>query len=349
MNAAIRQLATTAIRAPSADNSQPWQLEWDGHQLLIGHRQTGQVDPFGPAGHPVLLSVGHLVEASCEYLRAARGEFDLSWSEYPEHGSPYAVIRIGSFGNSTPEALPALSRHTNRFPFSDAALPAQSLGQLASDREATARIVMLDEAQGRHALADVVNVCSQARFRTRELHEWLMASLRVSAAEAATGDGLDFDTLNLPPGGRTFMRLTSDWRTMRMLNRLGLYKILASADSSLLYKAPLLMAVVGHGRPAEVMAAGRLIQRTWVALNGIGLAVQPYYAVTDQYMRMQTGRVPEGFRPEVADALARLPALLQLAPDEMLHLILRIGWPTRQPKRSLRLPLDSLFRDLTKP
>ena len=295
------------------------------------------------------MSVGHLVEASCEYLRAARGEFDLSWSERPELGSPYAAIRISSFGDSMPEALPGLSRHTNRFPFSDRALPGQSLRQIASDREATAHIVMVDNAQGRHALADAVNVCSQARFRTRELHEWLMASLRMTAAEAAAGDGLDIDTLNLPPGGRIFMRLTSDWRTMRMLNRLGLYKLLASAESSLLYKAPLLVAVTGNGKPADAMAAGRLIQRTWVALNGIGLAVQPYYAATDQYMRLQAGRVPEASRAPVAEALARLHALLGLAPDEMLHMILRVGWPTRQPKRSRRFPLDTLFRDLTEP
>jgi hypothetical protein len=77
--------------------------------------------------------------------------------------------------------------------------------------------------------------------------------------------------------------------------------------------------------------------------------VHPYYVVTDQQLRLATDRVPEPWRPRVAEALAPLPSLVALGPDEILHIVLRVGWPTVAPKRSQRLPLGALFRDLTAP
>jgi hypothetical protein len=344
MNARLRRLAEAAIRAPSADNSQPWSLDWDGATLAVQHRDSAS-DTFGRGAHASMLSAGHVVEAACEFLHAARARFDVGAPAQPRLGAPYAAIAIASLGEAEPRDLPGTARHTNRFPYATRALPLAALRDIGAQREGAARIVVVDDARRRHGIAEVVKACSRARFRTRELHEGLMRSLRWTEAEAAAGDGLDVATLHLPPGARAFMRATSDWRTQERLNRLGLYRLLATADSALLFRAPALAAVVGHEDAEGVLAAGRLSQRVWTALNALGLAVHPYYAATDQRVRLNEGAVPLELRGEVAGALGELPRLLDLADGDVLHLMFRIGWPTREPRRSRRLPVDRLFAD----
>ena len=344
MNARLRRLAEAAIRAPSADNSQPWSLDWDGATLAVQHRDSAS-DTFGRGAHASLLSAGHVVEAACEYLQAARARWELRRPVDPTPGTPYAQIAIASFGDVEPGAVPGLGRHTNRLPFAARPLPPAGLREAGSQREGAARIVVVDEPRRQRAVAEIVKACSRVRFRTRELHEGLMRSLRWTEGEAAAGDGLDVATLHLPPGARAFMRATSDWRTQDRLNKLGLHRLLAAADSALLYRAPALLAVVGPDAADDVVAAGRLSQRVWTALNALGLGVQPYYAATDQYVRLRRGVVPPSLSGEVRGAVAELPRLLGLRDGEMLHLLFRVGWPTREPQRSRRLPVDTLFID----
>jgi hypothetical protein len=211
------------------------------------------------------------------------------------------------------------------------------------------RIVVVDDVSARHALTDGVRVCAQARFCTRDLHEWLMRSLRLTPQDADRGDGLDYRTLHLPPGGRWALRFISDWRVMRLLNRVGAYKIFAAADVGLLRRAPMVVAVVGRSDAASQLTAGRLIQRIWCELNGRGLAVHPYYAATDQFLRLQQHSVPPEWTAPVSNAIAALSDLLGVASGEMVHMMLRVGWPTAKPPLSRRLPLEHFLRDETTP
>lgn len=346
-------LLADAIRAPSADNSQPWRFEWNGSDLAIHHREPPGPDPFGPAGHAVLLAIGHVVANIAQFLDAARVPHQLVWAKDPQQGAPYATVTFGDGipGVAITGADPASSntRHTNRFPYQRSPVPPDARRTIAAATQDAARVVLVDTPGPRSELAAIVEHCSAARFCTRELHEWLAASLRFSPEAVAQGDGLDIETLHLPPGGGAFLRMTRDWSVMEKLNRLGIYRVLAAGETRLVRKAPMLACIVGARDAASVLAAGRLLARVWVGLNAMGIAVHPYYVVTDQQVRLEANRVPADWRDAVGTTLSRLPALLGLGADERLHLILRVGLPTVKPKRSRRLPLESVFRDSTKP
>ena len=343
----LRDLLNFARFAPSADNSQPWRFAWDGLSLeVLPAPPTG--GPFGATAHPTLLAVGAVTADLTQCFERENLAYTLEWMERIDAQSPYLSFRIRPEETRTPIGSPSLAqhyvRHTNRFPYSKEPMPAD-LSRIVGQRQDSARAMAFLEPGMNRRLGRIVERCSAVRFQTRELHEWLIASLRWSDEEASRGDGLDVESLAMPVGGRAFLRLVSNWRTMNLLNRLGAYRGLAATEAALVSLAPALVCIVGNGDVRGVLAAGQLLEKLWTELNEKGLAVQPYYVVTDQQIRLSLQRVPQHLREKLEDALAPLPSLLDFGSGEMLHMILRVGWPTVNPKRSQRLTLGALLRD----
>lgn len=334
-----------ARSAPSADNTQPWRFEWDGSSFLIrsGRTPTEDAVPFGPNGHATRLAIGALWE-NVATLASRAGWADPQAGLPTTTGDSSLTVTVGA----PPRALDGiaadvLQRHTNRFPYARASIPTAIVDQLVEARERSARLVWIDDRAIRKPLSDAFRDCAEARFRTQALHEWLFGSLRFTPSEVARDDGLDVATLHLPPGGAQFMRFISPWNRAKQLNRLGLYKMMASTEVRTLENAAALVAVVANSNPAATIDAGRLMQRTWIRLNANGVAVHPQYVITDQLTRLRESRVP----PECVEAVGRvaqsIPQLMGLGPDESLHMLLRVGIPRRRAPRSRRHTLGSLL------
>jgi hypothetical protein len=335
----IRQLASVAAGAPSADNSQPWQLAWDGVSLSL-HFAARAGALFQSDSHASLLAAG----AVAEHVQAALDANGVTgrWQLGGPDGRPYASVALASLPASFQAPAGPAARHTNRLPYRRQPLPADLAARLAAMGEGGNRLHLLQGAAAR-PLIDMVRSCSEARFCTPQLHAWLFDCLRFTPQEAAGGSGLDVRTLGLPPGGRALMHAIRDWRRMEKLNRFGLYKLMALAETGLLRQAPGLLCISGPAGWPGSYAAGRLLARVWMALNLEGLAVHPYYVISDQLQRLHAGSLPPGFAPAVTAVEQALQDLLGLAPGQTLHMLLRIGWPQAQPVRSQRLPLEQVF------
>ena len=338
-----RVLAEAARAAPSADNSQPWQFSCNATHFFCHYSARSALDPFGPGGHATLLSVGAVAE-NLHQLLGGRIEPAL---EDLAQGAPYfSVPLIDPPSSAAGVSHPLFVRHTNRFPFKRQPVPTALIAELATMFEGPTRLVLLGEQSARNRLADIAKTCCQARFCNRELHEWLMDSLRWPNEQRESDDGLDVNTLDLPPGGRRFMRFIRPWQRLERLNHwLGLYRVMALAEVQPLRQGPLIACVVGEETPQGSFSAGRLMQRTWLHLNSRGWAVHPFYVVPDQYTRLRAGRLPDPWVAPVTRALADLPALVGLSHGERMHMALRIGLPTKTPPRSRRLALDRLLFD----
>lgn len=141
------------------------------------------------------------------------------------------------------------------------------------------------------------------------------------------------------------MRIISNWKRMEIFNRFGLYKLLALTETQLLGQAPAVVCVVGNNGFGNTVDAGRLLARVWIVLNRLGIAVHPYYVVTDQLLRLQSGSLPTRMIEGVTGIRDRLPEILNMNNDEMLHMLLRIGAPLAPVPKSRRLPLGQIFFD----
>jgi hypothetical protein len=346
--ATARKLAAIAALAPSADNCQPWVLRWNGSALAIEYApRQPELQVFGAGSHATLLAIGALV-ANLESAIATNGmSATWEWSARPEDGSPYAVVTLrGAPAHFTAPEGP-MRRHTNRETYRRDPLPPEVARAVDGRRTNDNRVTLLTDRRSRSTVTRLVRIASEARFCNRELHRWLIGSLRHTPEAVARGDGLDVRTLGLPAGGAQLLRFIGDWPRLNALNRFGVYKLLALSEIGPFGAAPGLLCVAGRSEPRSIIDAGSLLARVWTDLNLLGIAVQPYYVVTDQIGRLRDGALPPGFAPRIAEVEHEVGRLLQLQPGERLHMILRVGRPRSEPMRSRRLPLDAVFVNAT--
>src|SRR5262245_47666466 len=260
----IRDLAAIGALAPSADNSQPLSMRWTGSNLVIGFASRNQeAHLFSASSHATLLAVGALIENLDSALKANAIDASWQWPAHPANGQPYVSVSLHGSSASFNSLEGPQRRHTNRLAFRRDPLPEDVMRKLEDSTENSVRATVVRDPNQKSRLIRLVQLASQARFCNRELHEWLMGSLRFTPEEVARGDGLDIRTLGVPPGGEHFLRYISDWRRLAALNRLGAYKLLAGMEVGMLKAAPALICVVGADGVRDTIDAGRLMTRLW--------------------------------------------------------------------------------------
>lgn len=341
-NQVIECLLEAARWAASADNMQPWRFRWDGATLRLFFVEHDNEGTFGIDSPATLLAFGGVIEnvtrmaeaTGCQLYQAAL---------FPPDDDKDCVFRC-RIDAAVPSAAPAdwrahplFQRHTNRLPYADQALPDETVANMAALVQGEARCRLLVDPPSIQRWAGLVREGSSLRFRNRLAHIALDASLRMTEAEAARGDGLDVATFFLPPGAKSMLSYTRSWPRMAMLNRIGIYKVFASIEADLVRKGPGLLLVTGADGRQGALDAGQLLMRAWTRLNAAGLAVQPYYVVPDQIFRLKDGTVPDNVR---AEAMALEGATrAELAPGVTLYMVLRVGYPKKPAVRSRRLGL----------
>jgi hypothetical protein len=348
----VKFLITAACQAPSADNSQPWHFTWDGLHLTLSYdvdRVSGQTFPSDDPA--TLLSVGGVIEN----LSQAADHIGL---HIEEENISERELNTGTYFRYSiePENLTRLpdnyadlalfNRHTNRFPFNSNTVDESLTAAISAESELDARALAITNPETIREIENLVRSASEIRFQTKEVHEWLGKSLRFSPREVQCGDGLDVATLNLPPGGGSFLKFISDWKRMKFLNRLGAYKALSIVDSAAIGKAPAVVIITCPKGVIPALAAGRLLTRVWIRLNAEGIAVHPYYVISDQLQRLQKGEVPEQLLPLARKLAVETNEIFGLdTRGEQLLMLLRVGHPKKIPVRSRRLPLEKVFTD----
>lgn len=348
----VKSLAEAGHTAPSADNSQFWHFYYDGESLTINYDNQRVKGLTFPAWAPAtLLSIGGVIENVLQAAEALElpieAEILPSDSAMPDCYARFPLQDTGEpHRDLTGHAI--FGRHTNRFRFNTKSIPEEIHVRLEQLSEGTARALSFMTRQEIKAVARLIQSATEVRFQTREIHEWLKASLRFSAADVKKADGLDVRTLDLPPGGRQFLKIISDWRHIRLLNKVGIYRMLGNIDAAPVKKAPAIVAIIGEDSTAGALDAGRLLSRIWIELNAQGLGVHPYFVVPDQIFRLKEKAVPEHLVTQIQDLEHETKRLFGLTDTQALYMLLRVGYPTKEAPRSLRLPLEKVFTDLSR-
>jgi hypothetical protein len=346
----IRSVVAYAHSAPSADNSQPWHFTWDGEDLQLTYdtvRVGGKT--FAATSPATFLAMGAVIEnlSLISETYSLDTELNMLPSSTIVASCGLSESQLTNASNGELNESPVGKRHTNRFAYQRNAVPETVLQQLTRFGEGGARTLAFSTASQIELVAKMTSSASQVRFQSQEVHEWLASSLRFDEEEVNGGDGMDVQTLDLPPGGAQFLKFTRDWRRMSLLNRLGAYRLMARLDSAPLKAAPAIIAICAPASPLGAIEAGRLLTRAWTYLNNAGLAVQPYYVVSDQLTRLADGTIPAHLRSQIEELKHLAHNFLELGTNETLHMLLRVGYPTREVRRSLRVPIDKVFTDLT--
>lgn len=342
----VNALAQAGHSAPSADNSQPWLFAWDGKYLSLDFDADRCASGLGRS-HPVVqMAFGAVIE---NMIRTAVADgidvehWDLRYLTCQD--GPFLVVPTPTQAwdiQKPPDWI--ISRHTNRAGYTRNPIPDDVVSELTREHENDVRILVYQDKKAIHKLGQLVGMASEIRFQTEDVHRWLNASLRFTATEVERGDGLDIETLALPPGGRHLLRFISDWDRMAFLNRLHAYKFLALVEKMQFGQcgAAVLIADNSSGGASSWITAGRLMERAWLLLNKRGISVHPYFVLPDTFYRLNAGLVPSHLRVKAREITESTRAFLK-QDTCMPFMVLRVGVAKSAAKRSRRLPLDTVF------
>lgn len=339
-------LIAAGQRAPSADNAQMIDFYCSSHTLsarFSTNRFKGQT--FGPDAHATLLAVGGILEnmlTAADFLG-----IPISCHIPNEASETYFTLtlppenKLENLGENWFNQ-PLFLRHTNRFPYKKVAPPQEVMMAVRKQTEGSAFVTHLEDAVTIKRLIHFIKQASEVRFQTEEVHQLLSHSLRYTEEEVAQGDGINIANLMLPPGGAYTLRFLMNWKWMKRLNSLKAYQLIASAEVQPLKHSASILGIIGGNSRQEILQAGRLMNRAWTYLNEKGLAVQPFYVITDQLQRYKENKVPDHLGAQIENVYQGTNTLFHLQNDHMLHILLRIGYPTKNTVMSARLPIEKV-------
>ena len=337
----FRFLVKAGSSAPSADNMQPWSFVLDGNDFVLRYDPSRFPNAIFPGDHHATrMAMGAVIENLREAAHQLGLRANVGFDRSGAVNNEFCRFAIPSTLNvDCPRVASIYERHTNRLPYDTEPLPDELLSKIAASRVGDAKIIVKQTVPDIRRISGFVKTASKIRFQTQEIHEWFAQSLRFGERSVRVGNGLDVDTFDLPPGGSLLLKaITTSWRTMSAFNRVGGYHIMAGTEAGSLAKAGAILAVVAPSTAEGAIDSGRLMQKIWIDLNSLGYAVQPYYVVSDQLIRLAEGKIPSRQASIIDNLRQDVVNEFKLSDGMILSMLMRIGQPRHVPKRSLRLP-----------
>ena len=262
----LRQCVRLATAAPSLHNSQPWRFRVGAEHVDVFADPDRRLDVLDPAGRELLISVG----AALFNLRIAiRGGGNVPALElFPGDADPDLVARVHAGRAELPgpavERLVATipRRHTNRWPFVSAVVPADVVEALttAAGHE-DARLTMA----GATARTAILGLSQEADRQLRARGGYRAELARWTRPAGGRHDGI-------PPTA------IGPWDALERLpvRDFGVLQpqLMRTSERFEPYPTIMILATAGDDRRHWV-AAGQALQRVLLVATDLGLATTP--------------------------------------------------------------------------
>jgi hypothetical protein len=342
---ALHDILRCGIAAPSADNRHRLRfvIMEDGVSVIATDVAEWSAQPHRES----LAHISHGALLENMSLRAAARGFPLTVRCAPDPARPEIVARCAWATASAP-AEPLLDaaierRRTNRRFYRRQRLGPDVLEDIAVAAGAVphARLRWLDDAPWRRAALHAIRLAETERFRRESLHRELFDAIRFDAGwRRSVDEGLAPGSLEVEPPMRALFAALRRWPLMRALNTLGVHHLLGLRAGDLPCRLAPHLGIVecdaaSHTLPA--IAAGRALERAWLAATAAGVALQPFAAA------MALLRQPAGGAWVSAQAQARLRtdlASLTGGRPDSAWIFVRVGLAAPPSVAAGRPPLD---------
>ncbi len=349
----VDYLLEAGVQAPSGDNAQPWFFSVSKETIGIFIDPERDRSFFNVDQIASVISAG----AVAENIRIAATGLGLSThvDPFPDPEDPFLVARL-RFERASLDADPLIQvlwkRCTNRKLYDRSPLSPvirEVLETSLADFSAACLHWVLDR-ESLNKLARVVFQADRIRLEDRRLHEHLHRMIRYRKEEAlATRDGFPLKNLEAGRAGEVFLKLTRPWEVMKVLNRLGMSRVVAAHTArNVRHAGACALLTVSGTTPAHYFQGGRALQRLWLTATAWNLSLQPMAAVTLFWTRYQREGL-DPFQPRHQSLLKRVFAGYQAVFPHVdflnrAHVLLfRLGWGAAIEEPTLRRP--PVFRE----
>ncbi len=353
----VNYLLWAGIQAPSGDNCQPWKFARPSNSRVDVH-----LDPDADSSLFNVDQIASLIScgAAAENISLAATRYGLSSGirYFPDEKEENHVASIALTYDAVPEnplGRFIRERSTNRTRYNGEKIPGERLEMLKKCREEPDRIPgvdlrLFDKREEMDAIAKIVFSADRIRVENRRLHEHFVAMLRFSRKEILEKrDGLPLKNLEAGVGGDAFLRMTKRWGVMKMMNGVGLSRLVPLAAYKGIKEASCVGFITAGDMSREsFVRGGRFLERIWLTATRLGLSFQPMTPVTLFWQRWQFGKI-DVFGKEHIDLLTNLweryrPFFNAEKDDERAHVMLfRLGYGKTPSCRTVRKKLSDFL------
>lgn len=234
-------------------------------------------------------------------------------------------------------------------------LPPALLSQLSDSigRFPSVTVDWITEPKQMAAMARLVGAGNRIRFEHEPFHAEFYHNLRLTPEEARSScDGLDLDTLQLPPSARVMLRLMRSWSRIRIANSLGFSRAIErQARCETLASAAIGVLTVDAPSALNFLDGGRALERIWLTASAAGVGLHPaaspavFLAHVD---RTDGSKMLPAHLRTARDMKRQFNLCLPASQGRSLQMIFRLGYPSWPARPSLRRPLrDSIESEPT--
>jgi hypothetical protein len=332
-------IAAAAIRAPSASNAQPWQIDAGptGISIRLAPEHTSTLD-VGYRASAVALGAAlfnaKVAAAALEML----GSTTLAENA---HDAPLSATL--QFGNDTDPHLAGLydamlAREANRRFGSGDPVDEKTIRQLraAAEREGAAIHVLSAPSEIARA-ATIIAASDRARYLTPRLHSEMIGELRWPG-DPRPDTGIDIRSLEFEPGDLAVIEIL---RRPDVMNHLAQWNAGSALGENTRRQVAASSALAVISVPGDSLAdyarGGAAAEAVWIIAQQRGLAVQPISPIF-LYAR-GTGdldRVSGAFAGELRVLQQDFAQLIKIEPQDAVALVLRLAVSEPASVRSLR-------------
>jgi len=347
---AFGYLVSAAVAAPSGDNAQPWFFSRKASAVEVGMVEAADTSFFNFRQLATLISCGAAAENAALAATSLGFEAAVTTREHIGPDGLVATVALAENGREDPLTETIWERCTNRRLYSRRVVSDGIIDRLREEVQGLGCRLHVVRGDGLKPLAKLIFQADRIRTEHRGLHEHFNSMVRFTPDEALEKlDGLPLKNLYGGAPGEAFLKLTRDWERMRVANTLGFGRIVAmhSAKGIVNSGATCLLTVPGHSW-RDFVTGGRALQRCWLKLTALGLAMQPMTAVTLFRLRWDL-EGSDGFELKHRTMLRDLwPSFDAIFPEadfsrEGQVMLFRIGYGRPIEHGTLRKPVGSFI------
>jgi len=345
------QLIQAAIHAPSADNSQPFQFQWQNDNtlaLFIDEKRSGKA-----SDNRFILSdiaLGAVIEniIICAHSLPLATKIDYLPNENEEK---FLVAIIYFLPSEIPapkdnliDAIP--KRCTDRrFPFKGP-IKTQNIALLTNAaKQHDCNLLSFTSKKSIKRVLPVIQQAESIRFKSKTLHQELFSTVHFNNEQSE--EGMPISVLAIEKPAQPFFKQMKKWSVMNFVNKIGGAAMLGfrSVRIPILFSPALVLITMKEKDRLSVIKAGRAIQRVWLEANQLGLSVQPYAA--PGIFSLGYIACEDEFKSQLASVTEKMHTIVNsnnLSENNYGLMFLRIGYNKPVEHRSNRRGIDSFVK-----
>jgi nitroreductase len=346
MNDSLRKILEAGNAAPSGENCQPWRFKIVSDNAIDVYLYHSDDSVYNWENRGSYMAIGAAIENMA--IEASGAGYASEVSYFPSGNNDH-VARITLTQSTSTEGSAMASfitqRVTNRKPYEKRPLTKEQREALTAQANPPTRIGIIEDRALMQRLGRDGSTNEEVMLTNEHIHDFFFSHVSWTKEEDDVKRvGFYIKTLELPPPAKAIFKLLRVWSRAQVLNRLGLYKLIAAGNGATNASASAIGGIlIDSTDPKTFVVAGRSLERLWLQATAMGLSFQPIAGMLFMKLCVDMGdrsKFTHANLEAIGRAYADATKIFDAGSDRLIFMF-RIGYAKPPTARSSRFPLET--------